>query len=47
MNRFDSMVSRDAWESLVQEYDKAGGANASDNELAELLRNKMLEVEGI
>lgn len=46
MTRWDTAVSAGAWEDLVRKYRELGGADAGDFELAELLRNKILEVEG-
>lgn len=46
MSRFDSIVSAGAWEDLRDQYEEAGGEDASDHQLAEILRQKMIEVEG-
>lgn len=46
MSRWDSAVSVEAWNDLVARYRDAGGEKASDFELAELLRQKVTEVEG-
>jgi hypothetical protein len=46
VTRWDSAVSAGAWNDLVKRYREAGGAEASDFELAEILRQKMEEVEG-
>jgi hypothetical protein len=35
-----------AWNDLVKRYREVGGEEASDFELAELLRQKITEVEG-
>ena len=40
---WDKAVSAGAWEDLVE---KAGGEDADDHTLAEMLRLKMIEVEG-
>ena len=46
MTRWDAAVSSAAWNDLVKQYRELGGEEASDFELAELLRQKMTEVEG-
>lgn len=46
MTRWDAAVSSGAWEDLVKRYRELGGAEAEDFELAELLRQKIEEVEG-
>lgn len=46
MPRWDTMVSAEAWEDLREQYDAAGGDGADDRTLAEMLRLKMIEVEG-
>lgn len=46
MTLWDAAVSAAAWRDLVARYREAGGAEASDFELAELLRQKVEEVEG-
>jgi hypothetical protein len=46
VSRWDSAVSAGAWSDLVARYREAGGEEASDFELAELLRQKVAEVEG-
>lgn len=46
MSRYDSMVSAEAWDTLTEEYAAAGGEAADDHTLAELLRQRMIEVEG-
>jgi hypothetical protein len=46
MPRWDSLVSKEAWEDLVKQYREAGGEDADDHTLAEILRQKMIEVEG-
>lgn len=46
MSRWDSMVSAGAWDDLRDQYAELGGEEATDFELAELLRRKMGEVEG-
>jgi hypothetical protein len=46
MSRYDSMVSAEAWDRLHDEYVRAGGEDADDHTLAEILRQQMIEVEG-
>lgn len=46
MTRWDSAVSAEAWNDLVKRYREAGGEEAGDFELAEILRVKVAEVEG-
>jgi len=46
VTRWDTAVSAGAWSDLVKQYREAGGAEADDHELAEVLRQKMQEVEG-
>jgi hypothetical protein len=46
MARWDSVVSAGAWDDLVKQYKEAGGEEAGDFDLAELLRQKIREVEG-
>jgi hypothetical protein len=46
MTRWDSAVSSGAWADLVARYRALGGEDADDFELAELLRQKIREVEG-
>lgn len=46
MSRFDGIVSREAWDRLVSDYREAGGEDADDRTLANLLREAVLEVEG-
>lgn len=46
MGDMDRMVSAGAWHELVERYKSAGGADASDEALAEILRQQMIEVEG-
>jgi hypothetical protein len=46
MTRWDTAVSAQAWTELVRRYQQAGGEEASDFELAEMLRQKIAEVEG-
>ena len=46
MTRWDAAVSSGAWNDLVKQYRELGGEEAEDFELAELLRNKIREVEG-
>ena len=46
MSRWDTLVSSGAWEDLRREYREAGGEDADDHTLAEILRLKMIEVEG-
>jgi hypothetical protein len=43
---WDQAVSAGAWNDLVERYRLLGGESAEDFELAELLRNKVQEVEG-
>lgn len=43
---WDSIVSAGAWNDLVKRYREAGGEEADDFNLAEMLRQKMSEVEG-
>jgi hypothetical protein len=45
-SRWDSLVSKEAWDDLARQYVDAGGEEADDHTLAELLRQKMSEVEG-
>ncbi len=46
MTRWDSAVSAEAWNDLVKRYREAGGSEASDFDLAEIVRQKVEEVEG-
>lgn len=46
VSRWDSMVSSGAWDDLAEQYEEAGGEDADDHTLAEILRRKMTEVEG-
>lgn len=46
MPRWDAAVSSGAWDDLVRRYRELGGADAGDFDLAELLRQKVEEVEG-
>lgn len=46
MGRVDTLVPSEAWDDLHQQYVEAGGETASDFRLAEILRQKMIEVEG-
>lgn len=46
MNRYDTLISAEAWERLVTKYEEAGGEDADDHTLAEMLRSEMIEVEG-
>jgi hypothetical protein len=46
VTRWDTAVSAEAWNDLVKRYREAGGEEGSDFELAELLRQKVQEVEG-
>lgn len=46
MPGWDTMVSKEAWNSLVEEYREAGGEDADDYTLAEMLRQKIQAVEG-
>jgi hypothetical protein len=43
---WDTAVSVGAWNDLVKQYRELGGEGGDDFELAELLRNKIAEVEG-
>lgn len=43
---WDTSVSVGAWNDLVKRYRETGGVDASDFDLAELLREKIEEVEG-
>lgn len=45
-SRYDRIVSADAWEYLVEQYEEVGGEDADDHTLAEILRRRMIEVEG-
>lgn len=44
--RYDNIVSAGAWSDLHDQYVEAGGEDADDHTLAEMLRRKMIEVEG-
>jgi len=44
--RVDTIVSAGAWDSLAEQYRAAGGESADDHTLAEMLRVRMIEVEG-
>lgn len=46
MSRQDTRISAEAWDDLRDEYIEAGGEDASDQQLAQMLRQKMTEVEG-
>jgi hypothetical protein len=46
VSRWDTTISAAAWNDLVARYRDVGGEKASDFELAELLRQKVTEVEG-
>jgi hypothetical protein len=46
MSDWDTLVSKESWEDLAKKYEAAGGEDADDHTLAELLRRKMIEVEG-
>jgi len=46
VTRWDSAVSAEAWNDLVKRYREAGGDEASDFDLAEILRQKVAETEG-
>lgn len=46
MARWDTTISAGAWDDLKARYRELGGEEASDFDLAELLRQKMNEVEG-
>lgn len=43
---WDSAISAGAWNDLRDQYEQVGGEGASDFQLAEILRQKMHEVEG-
>lgn len=43
---WNTALSAEAWEDLHFQYKEAGGEEASDHDLAEILRKKMEEVEG-
>jgi hypothetical protein len=48
MSRYDALVSSGAWDDLVKGFVAlVESGEASDFTLAELLRNKIYEVEGI
>jgi hypothetical protein len=51
MTGWDSIVSRSAWEELVQDYKRliteSKDGQPSDFDVAELLRTAMQETEGI
>lgn len=44
---WNDMVEAAAWSDLKNQYEDALDDDASDKELAAILRRKMLEVEGI
>jgi hypothetical protein len=46
MATWNTTVSAQAWNDLHDEYVQAGGESATDHDLAEILRTKMIEVEG-
>jgi hypothetical protein len=46
VSRWDSAVSSEAWNDLVKRYRELGGEESDDFDLAELLRQKISEVEG-
>jgi hypothetical protein len=46
MSRWDSIISSAAWDDIVAQYRETGGEDADDHALAEILRLKMIEVEG-
>lgn len=46
MTRWDSAISAQAWDRLMQRYQDLGGEDADDHDLAELLRQMVFEVEG-
>lgn len=50
MSRFNSVISAEAWDSLVTALIQARGENEDetldDSEIAELVRNRIFEVEG-
>lgn len=46
-SKFDNLISAGAWNDLRDEYSQAGGEDADDFRLAEILRVKMNEVEGL
>lgn len=45
-DRWEGIVMQQAWEDLADQYEEAGGSEADDHTLAEILRLKMIEVEG-
>lgn len=45
MSRWDTAISAGSWDELVEQYNQAGGEDADDHTLAEILRRKMIEVE--
>jgi hypothetical protein len=44
--RAENIVCAAAWDDLAEQYEEAGGEDADDHDLAEILRRKMIEVEG-
>lgn len=44
--RHDTRVSSEAWNALVEQYREAGGEAAPDHRLADLVRDKVYEIEG-
>jgi hypothetical protein len=46
MPGWETLVSKEAWDDLVEQYREAGGEDADDHTLAEILRKKMIQVEG-
>ena len=48
MSKYDSMVSSNAWDSLVESYTGLSDDEREDHfTVAELLRNAMFETEGV
>jgi len=46
VTRWDSLISTQAWDRLMQRYQDLGAEDADDHDLAELLRQMAFEVEG-
>lgn len=46
MARIDTMISAESWNGLVAEYRDRGGREATDFELAEMIREWIERVEG-
>lgn len=45
-DRWETTICADAWDRLHTKYEEAGGEDADDHTLAEILRLEMIEVEG-